>query len=206
MCGNQSVTYLMVSGLIMLVIGVAWPAWSGRFRRPMPIMYSVSVTPAGEFIVQRDTPDGHAPLGMVFCRYRRVSEGLVAERVGGHSWSIEFYWNTTPSSQALIDEARAATVARLVADGYGAAPGFSAQKLAVGDYAVRTPRMRGLAIDGLAYIALLGVGVLWAQGLRWAWRADARHALVQRGEVCVRCGYDTRGLRSTKCPECGERV
>jgi predicted Zn-ribbon and HTH transcriptional regulator len=27
-----------------------------------------------------------------------------------------------------------------------------------------------------------------------------------RRELCVRCGYDLRGLESSRCPECGNRL
>ncbi len=203
MVGNRSVTYLVWSALMLLVTLVAVPASAGRSRGPMRKWYSVAMTHHGEYVVNPLTPEGMVDLGdaQVWCR--RHGEGLVFDRVASESWSLQFSWDTTPSSQVLIDEARAAVVAQLVADGYGTSPGFSAEKLAAGDYSVSAHSLRGYVLDATAYLVLIGAGVAWVQGLLWAGRADARDARARLDHICINCGYDTRGLRSTKCPECG---
>lgn len=51
---------------------------------------------------------------------------------------------------------------------------------------------------------------LWAPFLAlglpagWAWRADAIIRRRERSHLCLRCGYDRKGLASdAACPECG---
>lgn len=206
MVGKRFNIYLGVSGLLLLVMVLGWPASTGPSNGRRLIQYNIAVTPFGEYVVATDLPDGNLPLGWIGCQHRQHGQGLVCDRVFYHTWSLDFQWDTTPSSRELVNEARAAVVAQLVADGHGTTPGFSAQKLTAGDYRVRTHSVLGYVIDGVACILLLGVGVLWVQGLVWASRADARDAMARLRHVCLNCGYDTRGLRSTKCPECGERV
>ncbi len=205
MSGNRVLYYLSVSGMTILVIVMLWAALSAMKRTKAPTVYVVARGSLGEYQVGTSTPDA-VKMGLVICSRQQVGVGLVFDRIVREQWSLQFLWDTTPNSQQMIDEARGAVVAQLVADGYGTSPGFSAQKLAAGDYSVSTHSLRGYVLDATAYLVLIGAGVAWVRGLLWAGRADARDARARLDHVCINCGYDARGLKTTICPECGERV
>ena len=56
---------------------------------------------------------------------------------------------------------------------------------------------------------LLGFLLFWGVGLgvlAYHWRLFARALYRGTRNVCPRCGYSLKGIRSGVCPECGERV
>jgi hypothetical protein len=65
-----------------------------------------------------------------------------------------------------------------------AVAGFSAQ-----------PLWRGLALNTLLY-----AGLVWAV---WFGPGVVRRRRRRRRGLCVRCGYDLKGLSDGACPECG---
>ncbi len=55
----------------------------------------------------------------------------------------------------------------------------------------------------LCMLPLLGWG-LWMAATMWLWRLRAMGVqMSEDGPVCLQCGYMLKGLKKTRCPECG---
>lgn len=68
----------------------------------------------------------------------------------------------------------------------------------------------GLPLLTIDLLFLLGLMAAMMFGTFWLFSPSVRRALrrelVARGiAVCLRCGYDCRGQREPRCPECGTR-
>jgi hypothetical protein len=65
--------------------------------------------------------------------------------------------------------------------------------------------------DGAFYIGIMLTTLLWMVGTAFIWREtrSERSERLARGGgeaiVCPACTYDLKGLRETRCPECGAR-
>ncbi len=60
--------------------------------------------------------------------------------------------------------------------------------------------LSGVSTAMLVWCGLCVVGWRW----RWFTRQKLRKELAARGiPICIRCGYDIRGLTDARCPECG---
>lgn len=79
-------------------------------------------------------------------------------------------------------------------------------RLAAADYVSTNHYARGYILDGLVLLIVLGLIGAWLVTLLRAIRLDTRDRRLRQGGHCASCNYDVRGLATSVCPECGDRL
>lgn len=198
---------IFLTFVLLVCVGVLWPGIAKR-GSVFQFSYSIVTDGGGAIAATRTLEASHTEIGQANFAYAVTRDGLIFDRATNRLFRVDFSWNDPALAQRpnLEAQARAAVVSQLMAEGRGGLPEFSALRLTLSDFRTTKHHPLGYALDALVYLALTALLVGWILLLRNANRLDARDRRVSKQHACFNCGYDTRGLKSTVCPECGERL
>ncbi len=199
---NQHIVVGMVLLVAIAVIAISLPSyWTSDAFHFQSFRYSFSelgISP------EEDEP---SPIiaGRTTYIHSSHGRGMLASRStrAHHQVQLAFEdpWHSV--NDEIVAAVRARFVGQLAALNRN---GIAYSRLAAGNYTSTTHHAAGYILDGHFLLGVLGLMVVWLVTVPRAIRSVVRDRRLRRGGHCASCNYDVRGLATSVCPECGDRL